>query len=91
MDRLNSSSEMPLTSGGRRIYNVGGHGNVANMSINQRIMDGIDLNTSLGAKRYDQAFDSQISHDHSLDHDSSRQNYTTGVNELARDGSLHAL
>jgi hypothetical protein len=36
MERLNSSSEMPLPSGGRRIFNVGGHGafNVANMSIN---------------------------------------------------------
>jgi hypothetical protein len=43
------------------------------MTLNQRLMDGMDLNAS---KRYDQHFDSL--HDHSLDHYSSRQHYATG-------------
>jgi hypothetical protein len=62
---------------GRRIYNVTGHGGVADMTLNQRLMDGMDLNTS---KRYDQHFDSL--QDHSLDHYSSRQHYATGAADL---------
>lgn len=83
MDRLNTSADIPL-SGGRRIYNVGGHGGggIGNASINQRMLDGIDLNTSIGAKRYDQHFDSQFSNDHSIENYSSRQNYATGVPDL---------
>ena len=71
------------SSGGRRIYNVGAHG-VANSSINQRILDGIDLNGSLGGQRYDQHFDSQISQDHSMENYSSRVHYGSGApNDLS--------
>ena len=62
--------------------NVGAHGGIAEMSLNQRIMGDYDLNASIGAKRYEQHFDSQISHDHSLEHYSSRQHYATGGNDL---------
>ena len=34
MSRLDSSQDFPPNSGGRRIYNVGGHGGIGNMSIN---------------------------------------------------------
>lgn len=76
MSKLDTSHDQIPASGGRRIINVGGHGGIADMSLNQRLMD--DLNVSMGAKRYDQHFDSQISHDHSLEHYSSRQHYPTG-------------
>ena len=54
-------------------------------------MDGIDLNASMGAKRYDQAFDSQMSHDHSLEHYSSRQQYATSGAQDLRDHNFQQL
>lgn len=82
MERLNTSSEMPL-SAERRVYNVGAHGGIANASINQRLMDGIDLNASIGGKRFDQHFDSNI--EHSMENYSSRQYYGTGAGDPLRD------
>ena len=64
MDRHhNTSSEYPL-SGDRKVINVYAHGGTS--------IAGRDLNTSA---RYDQHFDSQLSHDVSIEHYSSRQHY----------------
>lgn len=87
MDRMNTSSDMPL-SAERRVYNVGAHGGIANASINQRIMDGIDLNASIGGKRFDQHFDSNI--EHSMENYSSRQYYGgAGASDPLRESIQH--
>lgn len=53
---------------GRRIYNYGAHGNLANQSLNQRLLDGIEnLNNS---NRFDNNFDQSMD-----DRPSSRGNY----------------
>jgi hypothetical protein len=45
----------PSFSGGRRVINYGAHGNIANQSLNQRLLDGIEnLNNS---NRFDNHFD----------------------------------
>jgi hypothetical protein len=73
----------------RRVYNVGAHGG----SINERMMSGIDLNGSLGMKKYDQHFDSHISNDHSIEHYSSRPHYADrgGVEAKELRESLNSL
>lgn len=75
-----SYNEPPL-SAGRRVYNIGSHGGsfAAHGSLNQRLLDGIDLNES--GRRYDNNFDT--SHDNLGDHNSSRLNYSTGGGGLA--------
>jgi|LauGreDrversion4_2_1035121.scaffolds.fasta_scaffold273805_2 hypothetical protein len=64
--------------GGRRIYNLGGHGGTINPngSINQRILDNLD--DSMNARKFDNHFD--YSHDNieNFNHNSSRLNYSSG-------------
>lgn len=71
---MNTSTE--LSQSGRRVFNIDGHGGVNNMSINQRLLDGIDLNASHGGRRYEQHFDSD---NPSMEqHYSSRPHYPPG-------------
>ena len=76
---------MSTQEGGRRVINVGAHGHqqqmniIANQSINQRLMDNIDLNASSGSRRFDQVFDQQ---DQQLNY-SSRLNYASELKETA--------
>jgi hypothetical protein len=70
----------PSLTGGRRVYNIGGHGGsfAAHGSLNQRLLDGFDFNES--GRRFDNHFDT--SHENiGADHNSSRLNYSTGHTE----------
>ena len=52
-----------------RVYNIGPYGGKS------RILDNFDLNSSEGAKRYDQVFDSQVSQ---LSHNDKSQDFSRG-------------
>ena len=56
---MNSNNEPG--SSGRRIYNVGAHGSgllgQLGNSFNNRLLEGFDLNDSMGDRKFDQRFD----------------------------------
>jgi hypothetical protein len=68
-----------LGSAVRRVYTVGGHGTIkAQDTLNNRLLDGIDLTESLNTRRFDNHFDNSHDNIENYNHNSSRLNYSTG-------------